>query len=661
MLRTLSSALLVLSLPLAAGGCRAPDDAAAGMRPAEAPGAEEAPAPDAVAADSAVLAGQRLFERTCIACHTVGDGDRVGPDLAGVTERRDEGWLVEWITEPTRMAREDPLGKRLFEEWNRIPMPPANLSDDEARQVLAYIRHETGTETEAPETAPEEPITLSDAAFERAGEIYFDRCAGCHGTLRNGATGPSLEPERSRTLGTAALEATLRNGRPGGMPAWGQAGLLSGEEIELMARFLQMDPPDPPARPLPAIRESWDLRIPVEARPTAPETARDWENFIGVILRDAGKVAVMDGDTRKLVKIVDTGFAVHILRSSSSGRYYYAVGRDGRITLIDLWPEEPVIVAQVQGCVDARSVDGSKFEGYEDRYLIEGCYWPPQFVVYDGLTLEPLRVTDVKGKAVDTGEPLEEVRVAAIVASHYDPVWVLALKESGHVGIVDYSEPGFPLEAKIPAQRFLHDGGWDHTGRYFLVAANMRDEMAVVDVKEQELVTTFETGTKPHPGRGANWKDPEFGWVNATVHLGEGLLTVYGADPANHPEHAWKPVRKVELPGTGSLFLKTHPESPWVWMDMPLNDDPAGARKVCVYSKAEGAIHDCWEVADHGQAVHFEYTKDGSEVWVSVWDKEGELVVYDDRTLEEIDRITGDWLVTPTGKFNVHNTAHDVY
>ena len=45
----------------------------------------------------------------------------------------------------------------------------------------------------------------------------------------------------------------------------------------------------------------------------------------------------------------------------------------------------------------------------------------------------------------------------------------------------------------------------------------MRDRMAVVDVKEQKLVTTFETGVRPHPGRGANWQDPEYGWVNATV------------------------------------------------------------------------------------------------------------------------------------------------
>ena len=59
--------------------------------------------------------------------------------------------------------------------------------------------------------------------------------------------------------------------------------------------------------------------------------------------------------------------------------------------------------------------------------------------------------------------------------------------------------------------------------------------------------------------------------------------------------------------------------------------------------------------------MHFEYNKAGDEVWTSVWDKEGELIIYDDKTLKEKARIKADWLVTPTGKWNVYNTVHDVY
>jgi nitrite reductase (NO-forming)/hydroxylamine reductase len=94
---------------------------------------------------------------------------------------------------------------------------------------------------------------------------------------------------------------------------------------------------------------------------------------------------------------------------------------------------------------------------------------------------------------------------------------------------------------------------------------------------------------------------------------------------------------------------------------MALNNDPDGARQTCVYSKQEAKVHRCWTVGDRGRAVHFEYNRAGTEVWVSVWDPKGELVIYDDKTLTEKHRIRAEWLVTPTGKFNVHNTAEDVY
>lgn len=610
---------------------------------------------------ASIEAGRQLFNEKCFVCHTIGRGGRIGPDLEGVTERRTREWLVDWIMEPQEMARTDTLGQRIASEFEG-QMVSMSLEEVQVHQLLDYIAAVSeGRVSETPIELGDTTRELTEEEFARAREIYFDRCTGCHGTLRAGATGPNIQPERTQELGYAVVQSALTHGLPGGMPAWGDAGILSLEEIELMVQYVRQQPPTPPDRPLDVIRESWDLRVPVAERPTRPLTTRDWENYIGVILRDAGQVAILDGDTRELVNIIETGFAVHILRSSSTGRYFYAVGRDGRVTLIDLWPAEPQLVAQVQGCADARSVDGSKYEGYEDRYLIEGCYWPSQYVVFDGLTLEPLSRTSVEGQAYDSGEPLEEVRVAAIASSHNDPVWVLALKESGHVGIVDYSQEGFPLVSKIPAERFLHDGGLDHTGRYFLVAANMRNRMAVVDVAEQKLVTVFETGIKPHPGRGANWQDPEYGWVNATTHLGEGKLAVYGADPEGSPQHAWRVVREIPIDGTGSLFIKTHPESDWVWLDTPLDNEPENTRRICVYSKQAGRIDRCWSAADHGAVVHFEYNRAGDEVWVSIWDREGELVVYDDDTLEEIDRITGDWLVTPTGKFNVYNTANDIY
>jgi nitrite reductase (NO-forming) / hydroxylamine reductase len=598
--------------------------------------------------------GEAIFRRDCTSCHTLGHGDERGPDLLDVTSRRSSGWLTRWLTDPQATADDTRYGSMLVDTWG-VVMPDPGLDSQGIADVLAYIKTQSATGP----MAFSEPVTLTAAHADATKQVYFERCAGCHGTRRAGATGPVIDQVRSQELGTDSLTATIRNGRPWGMPAWGQDGILTEAQVAQLAAFLQRPVPEPPAFTLADARATWQVLVAPNARPTAPAHDRDWENFFGVVLRDAGEVAIFDGDTKQEIARIDTGYAVHILRSSSTGRYFYAVGRDGWVTMIDLWASVPQTVARVRGCVDARSVESSKFTGYEDRFLIEGCYWPSQYVVFDGATLEPLSLGSVLGNTVDSNQPLSEVRVASIVASRAGPYWALALKESGHVVMVDYANPAFPIDTKIGAVRFLHDGGLDHTGRYFLVAANASNRMAVVDLQAKSLVTSFETGALPHPGRGANWQDPTYGWVNATTHMGEATLSIYGADPSAQPGDAWQVVREVALPSAGSLFLKTHPNSPWVLFDMTLSTDPAASADVCAYSKASFALDHCFTPAQGERSVHFEYDRTGSELWVSVWESEGQLVIYDSETLVEKARIRG--LPTPTGKFNVYNTAHDVY
>jgi nitrite reductase (NO-forming)/hydroxylamine reductase len=82
-------------------------------------------------------------------------------------------------------------------------------------------------------------------------------------------------------------------------------------------------------------------------------------------------------------------------------------------------------------------------------------------------------------------------------------------------------------------------------------------------------------------------------------------------------------------------------------------------KDICAISKATGALDRCFTVAKNGKAVHMEFNINGSEVWVSDWDPDGAVIVLDSTTLAEIRRFTG--LPTPTGKFNVYNTAHDIY
>jgi nitrite reductase (NO-forming)/hydroxylamine reductase len=76
-------------------------------------------------------------------------------------------------------------------------------------------------------------------------------------------------------------------------------------------------------------------------------------------------------------------------------------------------------------------VETSKFKGFEDKLAIAGAYWPPQYVIMDGATLEPLKIVSTRGMTVDTQEYHPEPRVAAIVASHEHPEFIVNVKETG--------------------------------------------------------------------------------------------------------------------------------------------------------------------------------------------------------------------------------------
>lgn len=86
--------------------------------------------------------GEELFKsKGCVACHTIGKGRLTGPDLKGVTDRRDEEWLTNWLKDPDTMIRTDPTAKELLKEF-LVPMPNQGLTDDDVKALIAYLKHE---------------------------------------------------------------------------------------------------------------------------------------------------------------------------------------------------------------------------------------------------------------------------------------------------------------------------------------------------------------------------------------------------------------------------------------------------------------------------------------------------------------------------------------
>jgi len=90
--------------------------------------------------DPEAIAGKLAFESKCLACHSIGQGKKLGPDLAGVTKHRDAQWLTRWLKDPEAMLKSDAEAKKMLKEYNNIPMPNQSLTDAEIKQFIKYFQ-----------------------------------------------------------------------------------------------------------------------------------------------------------------------------------------------------------------------------------------------------------------------------------------------------------------------------------------------------------------------------------------------------------------------------------------------------------------------------------------------------------------------------------------
>ncbi|MDJ1139325.1 cytochrome D1 domain-containing protein [Marinicella marina] len=709
-MKTLKRTLLITGLFVGMGACAA--EQAAEKDPLATHKAEmKAGATDLA---SQMAAGEQVYNTYCAACHqTTGAGlGTAFPPLA------DSDYLLADKDRAINVVLGGLKGEITVngKKFNAVMPNLAYLNDEQVANVVTYVMNSWGNEgyvvsaaevmaarnkevEVAADAAADHPVTgeseaaykgtvsainpedtiqmidsdgpaMSKDEFAFATKIYFERCAGCHGVLRKGATGKALTTDITREKGLDYLKTLITYGSAAGMPNWGTSGDFTVEEIDTLAKFLQHEPPEPPQWGMQEMKDSWKVLVDPADRPKKPQHKLNYENFFAVTLRDSGEVAIIDGDTKEIVSILKTGYAVHISRPSASSRYFYTIGRDAKVDMIDLFMNPPQIVATIKVGLEARSVETSKYKGYEDKYAIAGAYWPPQYTIMDGDTLEPKRIVSTRGMTVDTQEYHPEPRVAAIVASHQHPEFIVNIKETGKILLVNYADIESLTVTTIDAARFLHDGGWDRSKRYFLTAANQSDKIAVVDSKDRKLVALTDVDKIPHPGRGANVEDPEFGPVWITSALGNDKITFLSTDASS--ENAWQVVRTLNGQGGGSLFVKSHPKSQNLWVDSPLNPDPAISQSVAVYDvndfDAGFEVLPIAEWADLGEGakrvVQPEYNMKGDEVWFSVWngkEQKSAIVVVDDKTRKLKHVIKDERLITPTGKFNVHNTVEDVY
>ncbi len=164
--------------------------------------------------------GLATFQQKCIACHTVGegDGDKVGPDLQGVTERRETGWLTRWISAPDQMlAEQDPIATELLQQYDNVAMPNLRLTESDVASIIAYLK--STVNVAAPTQSSQVPSAAKSGGDSVRGKNLFTgtkrlrnrgpSCRACHtaagiGALEGGSLGPDLTGSYSK-LGDALI------------------------------------------------------------------------------------------------------------------------------------------------------------------------------------------------------------------------------------------------------------------------------------------------------------------------------------------------------------------------------------------------------------------------------------------------------------------------
>ena len=508
-------------------------------------------------------------------------------------------------------------------------------------------------------------------------KVFVKECQGCHGPNHEGGVGADLRPAALAKKNSYSLVQTILNGQPGtAMPAWSDK--FSKADAQKMVDYLQhFKGMKIKVLTLDNVKKGWKKindRIALMKKYPHAVDVKKVTDICFVTERDASRVDFIDGTTGKILSRHPAGFAVHVtVTNKRQPRYAYSISRSGLVTMFDLASKGQQKIAQVQVGTSSRGLAVSP----DGKYLMAGNYVPGGAILMDAMTLEPLKVYPTSS-VINMDGNIGSSRVAGVYDTPYGPYIAFALKDAGHVYIVDYSKPNYPIVGDIPnIGKILHDGFENEgkeIGRYLMQASQGSDVMGVVDFKTKKLVAKVYTGpgSKPHPGQGSSWYNDRYGQLYATNSMNVGDCVIWDSH--------WDVVGHVRTAG-GGLFVGTSDDTPFIWSDCVIggkanwnkmyliNKQTLKTDRIITVGTKRGTVTDpvthkvlySWRVPTvkdkKGHVIvprilHAEPANHGKWVMISEWNA-GRIGIYEAKTGKFVKYIKG--LTTPTFTYSIEH------
>ncbi len=483
--------------------------------------------------------------------------------------------------------------------------------------------------------------------------LYQQQCASCHGADRLGSIGPALLPENLKRLGKNTAVEVISNGRIATqMPAF--KNKLKQEQIQSLVELVYTPLATIPVWGEKEITTSHVIHKPEQSKKVVetvkPVYDADPLNLFLVVESGDHHVTVLDGDKMEPIHRFKSRFALHGgPKYSSDGRFVYFASRDGWISKFDMYTLETV--AETRVGINTRNAAVSA----DDRYVMVGNFLPHSLVILDANDLSLIKIIDVKD---DHGN---SSRVSAVYTAPPRNSFIIALKDLKEVWEINYSdipppiyrgyvhdykmgegiiEKGlFPVRSII-LDDYLDDFFFDQSYQHLIGASRSAQNGQVINLIVGRKIADIDLPGMPHLGSGITWKYKDT-TVLASPNLREGVISIIDTS-------TWKTIKKLKTQGPG-FFMRSHENSPYAWVDVFVGPNKDVMH---VIDKSTLEIIKTLKPVPGKTSGHIEFNRDGSRALLSIWETEGEVIVYDSKTLEIIKRLP---MSKPVGKYNVYN------